>query len=66
MKRQSHILKSLSDGPATASEISAEFGISIKLASAHLTDLRRRGKVVSKPFHQEGGHRHVVNLYGLA
>lgn len=42
----------LADGPATTSEVCAETGISVKVASAMLSNLCRDGKAVRRPFKQ--------------
>lgn len=65
MSRIERINQILAEGPATASEIAAELEISLRLTSAHMADLRRRGKVASRPFYINGAARHTVNLYSL-
>lgn len=65
MSRAQHICQLLEEGPATAAEIAAELGIKVTLASAHMADLRRKGRVTSRPFRDINAHRQVVNLYSL-
>lgn len=45
--KASAVLRLLSDGPATTGEVAAEFGWTSHLACAHLSNLRRKRKVVS-------------------
>ena len=44
------VLRILREGPATTGEVAASTGLPFRLASAHLSNLRRRKKVVSEPF----------------
>lgn len=65
MSRAQQIRDLLAEGPATAAEVAAELCITVHLASAHLSSLRRCGHVTSRRFRPGTGHRHEVNLYSL-
>jgi DNA-binding CsgD family transcriptional regulator len=66
MSRQRDIYRILDEGPSTAAEVAVELGITVRLASANLAELRRKGTVTSRPHSGGTAHRAVVNLYALA
>lgn len=55
--KASTVMRILSEGPATTGEVAAELGWHVRLACAHLSNLRRQKKIVSEPFHRETGGR---------
>lgn len=57
----SRVLDALSAGPATTSEIAVELGMPVRIACAHLGNLRSRGHVAATRF--PTGNRRVRNLW---
>jgi predicted ArsR family transcriptional regulator len=55
MRRSDQIYQILNEGPSTAAEVAIELGITVRLASANLAELRRKGTVTSRP--HSGGQR---------
>jgi predicted ArsR family transcriptional regulator len=65
-KRQ-RIIAMLHEGPVMTNEVAAELGISIRLASAHLTNIRNLGMVSVKrcevkPESAGTSYRHIWSL----
>jgi predicted ArsR family transcriptional regulator len=48
MSKVADVLSVLTEGPATSFEVAAELGWDVRIASAHLSNLRRSRRVVSE------------------
>lgn len=57
MSKVADVLQLLSEGPATSFEVAAEFGWDVRIASAHLSNLRRSRRVVSEQARIKTGGR---------
>ena len=67
--KSARCLAVLAEGPALTGEVAIETGLSPHLASTHLHNLLKRGKVIKRPFHQPteagSGQHHLVSLWSL-